>query len=145
MYASLLIADADSKLSQLYVQFFSEFGFEVETASDGLECLDKLRQFKPHVLILDLDMPWGGGDGVLARMREDADLPRVPVVLVTGDSPPLDLAERSRVPAVCCFQKPFRLGALLDRLRSTASRNRFQMSSDSEDRPSPVGVGWKET
>jgi hypothetical protein len=43
----------------------------VETASDGLDCLKKLRRATPAALVLDLKLHWGGGDGVLAWLRED--------------------------------------------------------------------------
>ncbi len=122
MKADLLITEADKELAGLYREFFSDWGIEVETAADGLECLDKLRRFEPHVLVLDLELPWGGGEGVLARMREDVDVPLVPLVFVTGDSSRSKLAERSRVPTVCCFSKPFRLTALLEGIRLAATR-----------------------
>ena len=43
-------------------------GFELATASSGLEGLDLLRQRAPDVLVFDPQLPWGGGDGVLDIM-----------------------------------------------------------------------------
>ena len=40
-------------------------GFELETAVSGLECVARLREAVPDVLVLEPHMPWGGGDGVL--------------------------------------------------------------------------------
>jgi CheY-like chemotaxis protein len=61
-------------------------GFAVAAAPSGLECLARLRSFTPDVLVLDMDLPWGGGEGVLARLGEDRDLPRVPVVILSSRS-----------------------------------------------------------
>ena len=36
------------------------------------------------MLVLELDMPWGGGVGVLAMMHDGDDLPQVPVIVLTG-------------------------------------------------------------
>jgi CheY-like chemotaxis protein len=58
-------------------------GFAVATAGDGLECLAQLRAFTPDALVLDMGLLWGGGDGVLARLRDGHDLPQVPLVLVS--------------------------------------------------------------
>ncbi len=137
MNPGLLFTSVDAELSSIFRSFFGQLGFDVETATDGLECLDKLRRFQPAVLIVDLEMLWGGGDGVLARMHEDRDLPRVPIVLITGDDPLPVLAERSRVPPSFCFRKPFRLSAILDRLGAVASTSQFQVSNT---RASPGGV-----
>jgi len=86
----------------------------VETAASGLECLAKLREVEPDVLIVDLDMPWGGGDGVIALTKERRDLATVPAVLVVGAAPRSVLADRVGVPRSNCYQKPVRLERLLD-------------------------------
>src|SRR5438067_11067086 len=75
MKQTLLIADGDAELCDLYEMFLTECGYEVEAASDGLDCLRKLRQVIPAVLVLDLELRWGGGDGVLARLREESLMP----------------------------------------------------------------------
>ena len=56
MRQSLLIADADVELCDLYGRFLTELGYEVATSSDGLDCLQKLRQVTPAALVLDLDL-----------------------------------------------------------------------------------------
>ena len=68
----LLIAISDAEWCELYRRFLTELGYEVETATNGLDCLANLRQVAPAVLVLDLELPWGGGDGVLAWLREES-------------------------------------------------------------------------
>ena len=72
MKQALLIADRDAELCDVYRRFLTDRGYEVETSSDGLDCLRKLRQVTPAVLVLDLELLWGGGDGVLAWLREES-------------------------------------------------------------------------
>jgi DNA-binding NtrC family response regulator len=112
--ASLLIADSDAQSCGRLRDFFSRFGFAVETASSGLECWSKLRVLEPDVLILDLDMPWGGGDGVVARLQEDLRLDEPPAVLVTGDGSPETLAARAGLPRTDCYAKPVRMERMID-------------------------------
>jgi CheY-like chemotaxis protein len=62
-------------------------GYDVETANGGLECLAKLRHRTPDLLVLRWTLPWGGGDGILAWLREQPVDRRAPAVLVIGGSP----------------------------------------------------------
>jgi len=68
-----------------YQAFLSRDGFQVATATNGLDCVAKLRSFVPDLLVLDPELPWGQGDGVLAVMHEDADVPVVPVMVLSSN------------------------------------------------------------
>jgi DNA-binding response OmpR family regulator len=83
--ARILIADADEQMRAVYANGLVDYGFEVATAADGLNCIAALRDFVPTLLVLDPELPWGGGAGLLARMYEEADLPYVPVILLTAN------------------------------------------------------------
>lgn len=77
----VLIADADRTLSSSYQEALVERGFDVDTVINGLECASHLRKCPPHVLVLDPSILWGGGEGVLALMREKSEVPAVPVLV----------------------------------------------------------------
>jgi DNA-binding response OmpR family regulator len=83
MSQRVLIADSDEALLVIYREYLRQDGFRVATAASGLECIARLRDFQPHLLILELDLPWGRGEGVLARTAEESDLPRVPVIVLS--------------------------------------------------------------
>jgi two-component system OmpR family response regulator len=118
MKRSLLIADGDAELCYVYQRFLRKQGFEVETASDGLNCLEKLRQGNPGVLVLDRELRSGGGNGVLAWLREKRVLSGVAVVLTTTASFPSRAAEDNEPPTVRFLPKPFRLSALLESVQA---------------------------
>ena len=80
----VLISDPDESLRESYRQFLAGEGFEVATATDGLDCMTKLRSFAPDVLVLEPAQLWGGGDGVLARMHEEADVPPAKVLILSA-------------------------------------------------------------
>ena len=61
MSIRILIADRDEFLSTAYHEHFSRHGAVVATATTGLACIDRLRDFAPDVLILDPSLLWGGG------------------------------------------------------------------------------------
>ena len=120
MNQTLMIAEGDAELCDAYRRFFARQGWDVETASDGLDCVEKLRCVTPAVLGLDLEILWGGADGVLAWLRDEGAKSRVPVVLTTM----ADYAPQRTVfpPVVGYLRKPCALAALLESVRSAVAR-----------------------
>ena len=59
--------------------------YQVSTAVDGRDALLKVAQLKPAAVLLDLSMPGMDGDEVLARMRADPQLARIPVIIVSSE------------------------------------------------------------
>jgi len=99
MSLRVLIADRDKSLLELYRAYMSWHGFTVVTAASGLDCLSKLRACAPDLLVLEPDLLWGGGNGVVAAMREDPDLADIPVIVLSNqdDYPALFGAEDAPV------------------------------------------------
>jgi DNA-binding NtrC family response regulator len=136
MAPAVLIADADRDLCDLYRQFFSRHGWQVRTSGGGFECLAQLRQSLPHLLILDLRLPWGGADGLLAVMRDDPGLARVPVILTSTEASPEALAALTSPPVVRALWKPFSLTALLEIVRSGLGKGQPVPREESRERAS---------
>ncbi len=114
MTPSVLVADADPELCDLYRRFFSHRGWQVRTSGGGLECLAQLSEFSPQLLILDVALPWGGADGLLAVMRDHCGLARIPVILTSTGVFPEELSSLMSPPVVKVLWKPFPLTALFD-------------------------------
>ena len=122
MKQTLLIADDDAELADHYEMSLTEHGYAAETASDGLECVKKLRQVTPAALVLDLDLRWGGGDGVLAWLREESLTHEIPVILTATAEYPQDYGKLIKPPVVACLRKPFAVTALLESVRSGVAK-----------------------
>ena len=95
----------------------------METVSNGLDCVEKLRRVTPAVLVLALELRWGGGDGVLAWLREQGAECAVPVILTYTAGNPPPLAAFTEPPVVDHLCKPFALTALLESIRSAVARS----------------------
>jgi DNA-binding response OmpR family regulator len=119
MSLEVLIADHDVELAMLYSRFLARHGFSAETVTGGLECLRRIRQLSPDVLVLDRDLPWGGGDGVVACLREEGV--SVPVILTTWSTSPDMVGGLVVPPVVHCLRKFFPLPALLECIRFALS------------------------
>lgn len=60
------------------------YGYEFQTATNGLEALEKTRSFQPDVILLDVMMPGMDGYEVCRRLKADLQTQAVPVVMVTA-------------------------------------------------------------
>jgi len=118
----VLLAESDAALADIYRRFLARQDYEVETVSNGLECLAWLRCSLPDVLVLGLEMLWGGSDGVLACLREEGSSPGLPVVLTGTAGSASCLASVSKRFDVPYLQKPFPLTTLLEMVRFAAGK-----------------------
>lgn len=137
----ILIAVADESLQITYGLLFAEQGFRVVTASGGLECLNKLCRVIPEVLILDKELLWGGGEGVLEILRTGGNTRWPPVVLLTHEKSD-GLPKAQPAPVVVCLRKPVVFGKLLEEVE-IARRNFQYVSGEAARGPameSPDGV-----
>jgi DNA-binding response OmpR family regulator len=114
----VLMADPDESLHPVYREPLSREGFEVDMALSGLECVSRLRERVPDMLVLEPQLPWGGGDGVLAIMGEDPDLAAVPVMVLTSCRDPHVLERVARFPISDYHVKPLAPDLLAGRLRA---------------------------
>ncbi len=77
----ILIADDDIFFQKFYSSQLKESGFEVEVATNGIEAMEKLKSFKPNLLLLDLIMPEKDGFEVLAEKEADPSIKKIPVII----------------------------------------------------------------
>ncbi len=123
MKRTILIAEADGELRDVYRDILREYGYDVETATNGLDCLAKLRKASPAVVVLDKDLRWGGADGVLAWIREERFQSDLPVILTAKPNTSSEMGGETNRPVVRCLTKPFTLTALLESVHSAIENN----------------------
>jgi CheY-like chemotaxis protein len=88
----ILVAEDEAALREILTEGLRDEGFEVVTATDGLEALERYRSDGPFdVLLLDEEMPRLTGLRVLTRLREKGE--RVAVILFSGN---LELSEQEQ-------------------------------------------------
>ncbi len=99
----ILVADDDPCVLRAVADRCVRMGFDVETASNGLQFLIKVGQGEPDVLLLDVHMPELDGLSALAYLRDMAKKP-MHVMIVTGN-PGREIAETCDGFDVSCIQK----------------------------------------
>jgi CheY-like chemotaxis protein len=94
--ARLLVVDDESEVCEGVGALLRSKGYEVECYFDGQTVWDRLQQEPlPDLLLLDYAMPRLGGDEVLRRVRADARLSHLPVLLATASSIDLERVPRA--------------------------------------------------
>jgi len=89
----VLLVDDDPQIHDLIGTMLEREGYRVEHASGGEQALDHARRSRPAVILLDVMMPNVDGWTVLGRLKADADLADIPVVIVSLlDERPLGLS-----------------------------------------------------
>jgi CheY-like chemotaxis protein len=110
---AVLVIDDDPGIRGLLTTLFQGEGYRVETASNGLEALQKARARVPDAIILDLRMPVMGGHEFLQKWRQTAPGPAVPVLAMSA----YDVAASAEDLGVQAFlPKPFSMDMLLSTL-----------------------------
>ncbi len=84
MSHKILIVDDDPSTLNLLQTFLSEKGFEIATASDGVEGLQRVREWGPELILLDVMMPRLDGYGFVREIKKDTKLRKLPIVVLTA-------------------------------------------------------------
>jgi len=80
----ILIADDEPHLIRSLSFVLKKEGFTIESASDGVQALNKVKEFKPHVLFLDLQIPGMDGFEVCKRIKGDPEYADTYVIMLTA-------------------------------------------------------------
>ena len=83
-----LIAEDHPDSRDLYVLVLERAGFDVEVAADGETALQKAREQRLDVVVLDLGLPRVNGLEAMYRLKRDEQTRRIPIVVITGYAGP---------------------------------------------------------
>ena len=103
------------------------FQCELVVAADGQQAIAMVRDVasggpRPHLIVLDVNLPKQNGDAVLRQIRLEPMLAGIPVVVLTSSSSPLDRATANGLGASMYLEKPsdleglYRLGQVLEQV-----------------------------
>jgi CheY-like chemotaxis protein len=103
----VLVVDDDEVIRRLIAANLSLEGFDVATAVDGQDCLEKVTAIGPDVITLDLVMPRLDGWETALRLRRRLDTSRIKLVLITGCDQAANLTHCRHACADAYLAKPF--------------------------------------
>ena len=127
MPARILVADDEPNIVRLLRLYLGHEGYEVVSASDGREALDRFRQDRPDLVVLDLMMPGLGGFEVCTEIRKQSS---VPVLMLTARSDDVDKIVGLEVGADDYVTKPFNPREVVARVKAALRRRDWDRSGD---------------
>jgi len=123
----VLVVDDEPYLLELITTRLELAGFDTRAARDGSQALQRLAEFRPEAMVLDINMPVLDGFGVLTNMAAQGLIEKTPTMVLTARNSPEDVAKAIRLGARDYLSKPFndaqliaRVGRLLARARAPA-------------------------
>ncbi|MCP3016196.1 response regulator [Nocardiopsis dassonvillei] len=118
----VLVVEDDDVIRELIRLNLELEGFEVFTAVDGQDCLDRAAHIDPHVVTMDVMMPRVDGWTAVERLRADARTRDRPIIMVTARTQETDHQRGRRVGMDAYLTKPFDPDVLIDIIRSLVDR-----------------------
>lgn len=92
MAKKILIVEDEKILSDLLEKKLREEGYEVSVAENGEKGLEKMREEKFDLILLDIIMPKMGGFEVLEEMQKDENLKEIPVIVISNSGQPVEIS-----------------------------------------------------
>jgi two-component system cell cycle response regulator len=130
----ILVVDDHPDNVEIIDARLSSRGYEIETANNGQEALDKVYANPPHLILCDVMMPLIDGYEVSRRIKSDEALPFIPIILVTARDSTQDKVEGLEAGADDYLTKPINFPELEARVRSMLRIKRLQDELDQKNR-----------
>ncbi len=118
----LLIVEDDQEMRQLVLYTFEDEGYEVSTAANGLEALEKVSQYSPDVILLDLNMPLMDGAALSAELKSNPLTKHLPLIAISAAE---NLRRHVEMPVEGWIVKPFDMAQLITTVEILAERQRL--------------------
>lgn len=103
----ILVCDDERHIVRLIQVNLERQGYQVVTAYDGKEGLEKIKAEKPDAVVLDVMMPYMDGFEVLKNLRRDPATEALPVIMLTAKAQDKDVFEGYHYGADMYLTKPF--------------------------------------
>ena len=120
MARTVLIVEDDRNIADLLRLYLEKEGYEVCIAYDGLKGLEKFREAKPDLVLLDVMLPGMDGWGVCRSIRQDS---KTPIIMLTAKSETEDKVSGLKQGADDYITKPFEMREVLARIEAVLRRS----------------------
>lgn len=117
MAIKILAVDDSSTVRKLVRKAFREYNCDILEAPNGVEGLALANKEKPQLIILDITMPVMDGVEMLSRLKNESELKKIPVIMLTAEGGREHVTKVVRMGVQDYIVKPFKQDELLERTR----------------------------
>lgn len=117
----ILLAEDDPSIARLLLVRFGQRGYSLDWAHTGSEALSMIETRIPDLLLLDVRTPDIDGISVLRQIKSHASTARVPVIVVSANAAPHDIAKAMEACADAYILKPFQFHDLIEHIHRVTS------------------------
>jgi len=121
MPKTVLIVEDDENIAELLMLYLEKEGYATVTAGDGGTALQKYRERKPDLILLDLMLPVMDGREVCRSIRESGDS-ATPIIMLTAKGETVDKVSGLKMGADDYITKPFEMKEVLARVEAVLRR-----------------------
>ncbi len=113
----ILIVDDEAPLTQLLCHAFTGEQFQVATARDGIDCMNKVAVFRPEVIVMDIMMPKLDGVETTRLIRRNRSYAETIVIALSASSNAQAREDVLAAGADLFMRKPFVIARLVERVQ----------------------------
>jgi len=117
MKQRVLIADDEPNIVISLEFLMEQSGYEIRTVANGEDALRVAREFRPHLLLLDIMLPLKNGFEVCQVIRESPELNPVKIIMLTAKGRETEVAKGLALGADAYITKPFATRELLEAVK----------------------------
>lgn len=110
----VLVIDDEPEITDIVEAFLSEAGYVVASENQPTKAVDKVIEFKPNVILLDIMMPGMDGYEVCQQVKQLPGMAHVPIIFLTGKDRADDMGRSFKVGGDMFIKKPFSCERLLE-------------------------------
>ncbi|HFI0507297.1 TPA: response regulator transcription factor [Streptococcus suis] len=115
----ILLVEDDKTISQLVAKNLINWGYQVQEVKDFQTVLDQIRDFQPHLILLDIGLPFFNGYYWCQEIRKTS---RVPIMFLSSHDQPMDIVMAINMGADDYVIKPFEMTVLLAKIQGLLRR-----------------------
>ncbi len=115
----IFLVEDDRTISQLVAKNLINWGYQVQEVKDFQMVLDQIRDFQPHLILLDIGLPFFNGYYWCQEIRKTS---RVPIMFLSSHDQPMDIVMAINMGADDYVTKPFEMTVLLAKIQGLLRR-----------------------
>lgn len=115
--AKVLIVDDEPNNVDFIEQALEDTGYQLITATNGQEALDKIHSEQPDLVLLDLMMPVLDGFSVLAQVKADQTLRDIPIIIISSEQDSKSVVKGIKQGAEDYLTKPVNVNLLVNKVK----------------------------